>query len=145
MNTKFTIFYTDGDQDDLEFFREIVDIIDDNIEVITQTNGQQLMHALDNPPPNPYLVYLDLNMPGLNGLEILKRVRSSSSHNKLPVIIFSTSQDENTIERTRQLGASYYLPKTGIFDHLKKSIEHTLNMDWTGFIPNKNNFVYNYS
>lgn len=145
MNTKFTIFYTDDDQDDLEFFREIVDIIDDNIEVVTQTNGQQLMHALDNPPPHPYLIYLDLNMPGLNGLEILKRVRSSSSHNKLPVIIFSTSKDEITIERTRQLGASYYLPKTGIFENLKKSIEHTLKMDWAGFIPNKTNFVYNFS
>lgn len=142
---EFTIFYTDDDPDDLEFFREIVDLIDDRIEVVTQSNGQQLMHALDNPPPRPYLVYLDINMPGLNGLEILKKVRSNNDHGKLPVIIFSTSKDDVLIERSRLLGASFYLPKTGIFDQLKKSIEHTLKMNWADFIPAKNNFVYNYS
>ena len=142
MKNDLTIFYTDDDQDDLEFFREIVDIIDANIEVVTQNNGQELIHALDNPPPNPYVLYLDINMPGLNGLELLKRVRESAMHHKLPVIIFSTSRDEALIERSWELGASYYLPKSSIFDQLKKSIEFTLKVNWKDFIPSKNDFVY---
>lgn len=144
MKTDLTIFYTDDDPEDLDFFKEIVDIIDENVVVVTHNSGQELINALDNPPPTPHLVFLDINMPGLNGLETLKRVKQSERHNNIPVIIFSTSKDDTDIEKSRELGANFYLPKSGIFDQLKKSIEHALTTNWDNFIPNKNNFVYNY-
>lgn len=144
MKADLTIFYTDDDPEDLDFFKEIVDIIDENVVVVTHKSGQELINALDNPPPTPHLVFLDINMPGLNGLETLKRVKQSERHNNIPVIIFSTSKDDTDIEKSRELGANFYLPKSGIFDQLKKSIEHTLTTNWDNFIPNKNNFVYNY-
>lgn len=144
MKTDLTIFYTDDDPEDLDFFKEIVDIIDENVVVVTHNSGQELINALDNPPPTPHLVFLDINMPGLNGLETLKRVKQSGRHNNIPVIIFSTSKDDTDIEKSRELGANFYLPKSGIFDQLKKSIEHALTTNWDNFIPNKNNFVYNY-
>lgn len=142
---EMTIFYTDDDQDDLEFFKEIVDIIDSKYTVVTQNSAEALLHALDNPPPTPYVVFLDINMPGINGLEILRRMRQSEKHSKMPVVIFSTSSDETTIEKSRSLGASYYLPKSGVFDQLRKSIQHTLGINWKEFVAGKNNFVYSYS
>lgn len=145
MKKDLTIFYTDDDQEDLDFFREIIDIIDADVNVVTQNNGQQLLHALENPPPTPHLIFLDINMPGMNGLEILKKLRSSYQHKNLPVIMFSTSNDEQIIEKSRELGASYYVPKSGIFEHFKKSIEHALAMDWSGFMPTNKNFVYSNS
>lgn len=144
MKTDYTIFYIDDDQEDLEFFTEIVDNIDNSTAVVTLNNGQALLNALNNPPPTPHLIYLDINMPGLNGLELLKIVRESSKYDDLPVIIFSTSSDDVTIQKSRELGATYYLPKIGVFDKLKKSIEHTLKINWENFVPNDNNFVYNY-
>ena len=97
MKAGFTIFYTDDDQDDLEFFREIIESIDANISLVTHTNGDQLLHALDNPPPQPHLVFLDINMPGMTGFEVLKKVRQS--HDSLPVVMFSTSGDDETINK----------------------------------------------
>ncbi len=142
MKSGLTIFYTDDDQDDLEFFKEIVDTIDADVSVITQSNGTQLLEALDNPPPHPHLVFLDINMPGMNGFDVLKHVRRSNKD--LPIVMFSTSGDEDSIKKSRELGANFYVPKSGIFEHLKRSIEHALTMNWNNFIPNENNFVYSH-
>ncbi|MXN92416.1 response regulator [Flavobacterium sp. Sd200] len=144
MKKDLTIFYTDDDHDDLEFFVEIVNEISESYNVITQSNGNELIHALDNPPPTPYVIFLDINMPGINGLEVLQKVRESNSSNVLPIIMFSTSNDEAIIEKSRNLGASYYMPKSGIFDQLKKSIEHALSINWDIFKPTQHNFVYTY-
>lgn len=65
MKNECTIFYTDDDQDDLEFFMEIIETLDANINVVTQNSGNQLIHALENPPPHPTIVFLDINMPGM--------------------------------------------------------------------------------
>lgn len=142
MNNELTVFYTDDDQEDIDFFREIIDIIDSNVKVVTQRNGEELLNALNNPPPTPYLVFLDINMPGMNGLETLKRVRESDEHKNLPVVMFSTSSDDITIQQSKELGATFYVPKSGAFDKLKKSIEHTLKMNWENYNSDSNEFVY---
>lgn len=144
MKSEYTIFYTDDDQEDLDYFREIVEIIGTEFKVVTQNTGKQLLHALNNPPPTPYIIFLDINIPGMNGLDILQYVRSLEMHKNLPVIMFSTSKDQAIIDKSRELGANYYLPKSGAFDKLKSSIEHALKMNWNTFTPNKANFVYNY-
>lgn len=142
MNSGLTIFYTDDDRDDLEFFREIVDMIDDSVEVVTLRDGQELMNALHNPPPTPHCIFLDINMPGMNGFEALKQVRKSEQHKELPIVMFSTSGDNGTIQKSRELGASLFVQKSGMFDQLKRSIEHALNINWATFRANEQNFAY---
>lgn len=139
MKSEFTIFYTDDDKDDLQFFTEIVDEINVNYNVVTQNNGQQLLDALDNPPPTPYMIFLDINMPGMNGLETLQKIRENNVNT--PIVMFSTSNDDTIIEQSRNLGANFYVTKSSMFDELKKSIERTLAIDWRSFIPTKNNFI----
>lgn len=142
MKRDLTIFYTDDDMEDLDFFREIVDIIDEEVVVHTHNSGLELMNALDNPPPTPHLMFLDINMPGMTGFDILKKVRESEDHRELPIIIFSTSGDDFAVEKSRQLGASMYVQKSSIFDQLKKSIEHALSINWNTFVPTDQNFLY---
>ena len=71
--SKYTIFYADDDLDDLEFFREIVENLDADVNLVTQQNGQEVLHALNNPPPNPHLLFLDINMPGMTGFDVLQK------------------------------------------------------------------------
>ncbi len=138
------IFYADDDVDDLNFFREIVEDLDNGFSVFTNVNGNDLLVALDTPPPHPSVIFLDINMPGINGLDVLKVVRQNENHKSLPVVMFSTSNDEAIINKARQLGASYYLPKSGDFNKLKQSLEHVLSIQWSNFIPTEHNFVYQY-
>jgi CheY-like chemotaxis protein len=142
MKNDLTVFYTDDDQEDLDFFKEIIDIIDDKVLVITQNNAGQLFKDLDNPPPTPHVVFLDINMPGINGFEVLKKLRATGPYKDLPIVMFSTSSDDATIKKSRELGASLYVPKSSIFENLRKSIEFVLNINWSTFIPTEKNFVY---
>lgn len=138
------IFYADDDVDDLNFFREIVEDIDNGFSVFTNNSGNDLLVALETPPPHPSVIFLDINMPGINGLDVLKAVRQNKNHKGLPVVMFSTSNDEAIIDKARLLGASYYLPKSGDFKKLRKSIEHVLSINWGNFITTEQNFVYQY-
>lgn len=142
MKKELTIFYTDDDAEDLEFFMEVTSALGDHLNIITQNNGKKLLHDLENPPPNPHIVFLDLNMPGFSGFDVLEHLRNSEEYKHLPIVIFSTSSDEQTITKSRELGASYYVPKPTDFSLLKKTIQHTLNINWDTFKPSKENFVY---
>lgn len=143
MQSEFTIFYTDDDEEDLDFFKEIVNSIDSRHVVVTQQNGEQLLHALQNPPPTPHIIFLDINMPGMNGFEILEKVRAINKNRDLPVVMFSTTNNKEAIQTSMKLGASFYLPKSGAFEKLKNSIEHALKINWGTFAPDEKNFVYN--
>lgn len=136
-----TIFYADDDADDLDFFREIAKTID-GIDLFTHSRGDDMMLALENPPPSPQLIFLDLNMPGKNGFEVLSELKKSTLHRHIPVVIFSTSTDQLNITKTREMGAHFYLPKLGDYESFKKSIQHTLSMDWKTFTPTPQNFLY---
>lgn len=137
-----TVFYTDDDQDDLGYFESVVNALDPSIDVYTHDRGEKLLHALENPPPAPHLLFLDLNMPGVNGFEVLEQLRGSNKHKDLPIVIFSTSTDEDIIERTRIMGASFYLPKQNSYSAFKNSIANILKVDWTQFVATKDNFRY---
>lgn len=142
MKNEVTIFYTDDDAEDLEFFTEITSELGEHLNIVTQKNGKDLLHDLENPPPNPHIVFLDLNMPGISGFDVLEQLRNSDEYKNLPIIILSTSSDEQMIEKSRKLGANFYVPKPNDFSLLKKIIQHALNINWDTFKPSKENFVY---
>ncbi|OYU80777.1 MAG: response regulator [Flavobacterium sp. BFFFF1] len=142
MNESLTIFYTDDDQEDLEFFKEVVGSFGRHIEVVTQNKPAQLLHALKNPPPSPQIIFLDVNMPLINGFDLLQQIRAHAEFSDIPVVMFSTSRDEHNIAKSRSLGANYYLPKLESFDAFKKSIDHTLKINWSTFSPTAADFAY---
>lgn len=135
-----TIFYADDDLDDLDFFREILDSIERETDLHTLDGGDSLMTALENPPPSPHMVFLDLNMPGKNGFQVLQEIRQSEQHKKLPIVVFSTSNDQKAIEKSWQLGANLYVRKPTSYDQFKKTIEDTIRINWNQFKPSLSNF-----
>lgn len=136
------VFYTDDDQDDLDTFKDVMSEIDSDAVLFTHDHADKLMYALENPPPIPHLVFLDLNMPGKNGFEVLKELRNSADFSNLPIVVLSTSDDATSIDNSMRLGANYYIPKANDYMKLKASVNHALNIDWSTFKPNASNFVY---
>lgn len=61
--------------------------------------------------PRPDLILLDLNMPKLDGLQTLLKLRDDSRFNTLPIVILTTSQREEDIARSYQLGCNSYISK----------------------------------
>ncbi len=61
--------------------------------------------------PRPSLVLLDLNLPGMDGRQILKSMKSDPELRKIPVIVLSTSNNEDDIEFSLRQGADKYLKK----------------------------------
>ena len=61
--------------------------------------------------PRPDLIFLDLNMPRMNGAEFLKAVKADEAINEIPIVVLTTSDVENDVVRCYQLGAASYITK----------------------------------
>ncbi|OXA80983.1 CheY chemotaxis protein or a CheY-like REC (receiver) domain [Flavobacterium aquidurense] len=140
--TDLTIFYTDDDEDDLSIFTDAVESLSKKIQLKTYSGGDKLLMAIHNPPPTPHVVFLDLNMPGKNGFDVLNELRNSEKKSDIPVIIFSTSNEPGIIEKCRSLGANLFITKPILMNDIIKSIEHALQINWKEFVPDTKNFVY---
>lgn len=139
------IFYTDDDADDQEFFLDVIREIKGGHSVYTQSYGDELLNLLNQPPPQPDIVFLDLNMPVKNGLQVLKEIRSTAGFDHIPIVIFSTSQNEKVIEDCKKLGANLYLPKPNSYTDLKRIMSSLLSMDLHSAGVPVSNFVYQYN
>lgn len=140
--TDLTVFYTDDDEDDLSIFVDAVESMPKKIELLTYNGGEKLLSAINNPPPTPHVVFLDLNMPGKNGFDVLTELRNSDQKRNIPIVIFSTSNEPSFIEKCRALGANLFITKPVLMKDIVKSIEHALEIDWKSFVAGPKNFVY---
>ena len=134
-----TIFYTDDDKDDQALFTEVVGEIERHVTVYTQNNGKELLEMLENPPPRPHLVFLDLNMPVKNGYDVLRELKNKKDQ-YTPVIIFSTSDDDRAVSLSRDLGASLFVTKPASYTEYKKTLAHVLSIDWQNRDSDDNDF-----
>lgn len=122
------ILVVDDDEDD----RLFVQLAFDETEIPAgrvefATDGLKALEWLTAAPEPPALVLLDMNMPRLNGLELLKKLRESPRWRSLPVVMFTTSGEERVVERAYELGANSYVTKPDSYEEfadLLKTICH---------------------
>ena len=113
------IFVIDDDIDDQELFIEAVREINAGIQCECASNGEEALAILGKSESNlPDLIFLDLNMPRLNGKQCLERLKSSKLLRHIPVVIYSTSSQENDVRDTMALGAVHFLTKPSSFHEL---------------------------
>jgi two-component system response regulator len=77
----------------------------------------------------PALVLLDLKLPRVDGLEVLRRIRSDERSRRLPVVIMTTSKEEQDVAQSYDLGANSYIRKPVDFKQFIESVEH-LGLYW---------------
>ncbi len=122
------ILLADDDTDDCMFFANALEELKVPFKLKTVFDGEQLMNFLENKDNLPDIIFLDMNMPCKNGYECLVEIRQSERYKTIPVIIISTSLDENIIKLLHENGAFFYIKKPSLFAHLKKLMSLVINL-----------------
>ena len=141
---KLRILLVDDDEDDRQFFADALEGIGLNTELRQLENGKSCMEYLLQETENtPDLIFLDLNMPIMNGFECLEAIRRTPHLKDLLVAIYSTSSAERDIEKTFEKGANIYIKKPSSFSELKKSLKQVVKMNWAYHLNDfkKENFL----
>jgi two-component system chemotaxis response regulator CheY len=94
------------------------------IEVTEAQSGFDAMRLL--PRARYDLIITDINMPDVNGLELIHFIRRSEQYRSTPLVIISTQATERDIERGRKLGADAYVPKPFTAESLRDACEQLL-------------------
>lgn len=106
-------------------------VAEDGIQALDYLNGTGNYHGRDK-SQSPALVLLDIKLPGIDGLEVLKRIRSNASTRRQPVIILTSSIEEYDLENSYDLGVNSYIRKPVDFAEFTQTIGHLVRY-WLAF------------
>jgi CheY-like chemotaxis protein len=128
-NALLNILLADDDIDDCIFFKEAIGelLIPTTFTIVHE--GEQLMQLLTKEATElPDVLFLDLNMPRKNGFECLSEIKGNKKLSQLPVIIFSTSLEQEVVNQLYKNGAQYFIRKPSDFSQFKKIIQQTITI-----------------
>lgn len=98
-------------------------------EVVRVRDGQEALDYLRRAGPHagrprdrPLLLLLDIKMPRVDGIEVLRQVRGEPEHANIPVIMLTTTDDPREVQRCYELGCSVYVTKPIAYDEFVEAI-----------------------
>lgn len=96
-------------------------------EIINVSDGQQAVDFLfgvegESKKSSPLLILLDLNIPVLDGYQVLKRIKADSRTQKIPVVILTSTDDDREIRKCYELGCNVYVTKPVDYEHFADAI-----------------------
>lgn len=106
-----TILHIDDDNDDRELFASAVYEISKTAKCVSFSDANKALKSLESLEVAPDYIFLDLNMPMMNGQEFLSAIKTNLNLNHIPVIIFSTSSHPATIQLLIEMGAEAFITK----------------------------------
>jgi len=111
MKDHISLLVVDDDVDDRNLFIEAVKEIDEDIECIIASDGQQALDLLKDSTELPDFIFLDIRMPRFNGKKCLLEIKKDERLKSIPVIIYSTSREVEESKDLRDMGAVYFITK----------------------------------
>jgi CheY-like chemotaxis protein len=123
------ILLIDDDEDDQEIFMMAVNEVSKKAECVALSDASMALKKLENKEVVPDVIFLDLNMPIMNGQQFLVEIKKRDSLKNIPVIVFSTSFHQATIDLTKELGAKDFITKPNNLPALIKILEPLLNFN----------------
>lgn len=122
------IMIVDDDADNIDFFCDALSEIDPSIHCIGIKGGEEAIDFLKSNSSNlPDYIFLDINMPRMDGKQCLQCFKSDADLSSIPVIMYTTSKSKDDVDFTMKLGAVYFLTKPSKFSELKEAIRYILD------------------
>lgn len=123
-----TILFVDDDQDDQLLFQEALLEADNTAVYLSASDGVDLFEKLNAADiAVPDLIFMDINMPKMNGLDSLKELKRSERFKSIPVIMYSTSSSKELQKECLENGAIGYVEKPSDFDEICAKIKNILH------------------
>jgi CheY-like chemotaxis protein len=112
MSLNITCFLIDDDVDDQDIFILALEEVDSTIRCHLASDGVEALQKLKEEKNfRPDYIFLDLNIPRMNGRQCLAAIKEVDFLRDIPVVMYSTSSDQKDITETKQLGAADYIVK----------------------------------
>jgi CheY-like chemotaxis protein len=101
------------DDDGFERFRfsQTLKLLDLNVELIMAENGWDAIHLLSETKPFPDIIIHDINMPDMNGIEFLEKIRNVDAIKWIPKIAFTSSRKKSDLKACQELGVNSFIIK----------------------------------
>ena len=126
------IFLVEDDEDDQQFFVDAVKEIDNSICVNLAFNGADAINKLDNMLMLPDIIFMDINMPKMNGLDCLDNLKKTIRLKNIPVVILTSSGSAEDSAYAIKHKASYFFTKPSRSSLLKGNIADVFKALFTG-------------
>jgi response regulator RpfG family c-di-GMP phosphodiesterase len=123
-------FLIDDDKDDQEIFCMALEGIHEHVNCVHAINAEEAFKMLKDELFIPDYIFIDLNMPRTNGNDILKKIKAISRLDKVPVFLYSTYANPDTVAKSKELGASGFIikpPKVSELTETLRFIFHDKN------------------
>lgn len=121
-----TVFLIDDDADDRELFAEALAAEHPSVLFEQAENGATAFEKLKSGSFKPDLIFLDLNMPIMDGRTFLKKIKAEPDYQNIPVVIYSTSSSEIDKQFAKENQAALFLSKQYAFALLRKDIREAI-------------------
>lgn len=142
-NAPVNILVAEDDDDDYLIFSIAIKETSFTYVLKRAENGEILLKCLNDELPD--ILFLDLLMPCTDGKQCLKEIRANKKYDSLPIIVYSSLNDLNSVEYCYREGSNLYVIKPNSISDLKSILERILTIDWkrTMYFPQKSQFVVN--
>lgn len=111
MAQKHFILLAEDDEDDQELIQLAFSKVTKEHEFKIVSNGQEVLDVLSRQSDAPCMIILDLNMPVLNGIQTLKELQKEPRYKKIPIVILTTSDNDENKKSSYSSGAADYFVK----------------------------------
>jgi CheY-like chemotaxis protein len=138
MKKSKNILLVEDNENDQLLFGVAIKEIDGSIIYDVANNGKEALAKLDSMVILPDLIFMDIHMPEMGGIECLTEIRKRPQTKNIPVVMLSS--DTSEMDHTRNLGAKAFLKKPDDLDMLQVKIEEMINLDFiadNGYIGNQ--------
>ncbi|TDW44618.1 CheY-like chemotaxis protein [Flavobacterium sp. 270] len=122
------ILQIDDDSDDCELFLEALEAVS-TVNYTAIYNPIEALRKLLQKEIEPDIIFLDLNMPIMSGIEFLTEIKKDIKLREIPIIIYSTSQLEDIIREAKEYGAQDFISKPNNFNELKNILKQYVVAD----------------
>ncbi len=129
--SEIKLLLIDDDEDDRDFFRMAVAEVDYPVHCQLATGANDGIALLAKKEFIPDYIFLDLNMPGVDGRTCLRALKSNADTKDIPVIIFTTSSEVSDMEAVKKMGAMTFMTKPPGIDQLVHHINKFLKTNIT--------------